>query len=365
MRRPRRGERSHGPTQSEDDGLAAMASRMQSAVRDNSSTEVFMNSDASSMPTRTIDGRVRSHRVRLGTLPSGMPATASPPAVIGLIGHPVSHSLLPCLQQAALNASGLPFRYEAWDTEPEELAATVASLRSGERKGATVCAPYNRVVGQLLDVVTDAAQAIGSVNTIARQHGRLVGYNTDVLGFTEALRIDARVDVRGLEVAVLGGCGSSAARAVVYGLLAAGAGRVWIHTADPRRTRALVEPIDHQDGRLALTTVSPSDSASPLRDCAVIVHATTLGMPGGPTQDWSYLEEEQIPRGIVVFDLAADPVPRTKLLAFAEARGCRTFGAETVLLRHAAVGIQLWTDRVVSVDVMHGALAHRRTAYVA
>jgi shikimate dehydrogenase len=293
-----------------------------------------------------------------GTLPAGMPSVRPVTnVVIGLIGHPVAHSLLPRLQQTAFDACGLPFRYEAWDTPPRELAATVESLRTGDRRGANVCAPYNKAVAPLLDAVSDAAQAVGAVNTIVRNCDRLVGYNTDVHGFTDALRLDALLDVRGREVAVLGSCGHSAARAVVYALLAAGAGRVWIHTRAPRLTRAVVRVLDREDGRLALTMVSPSDGASPLRDCAAIVHCTALGMPGGPTADRSYLEAAEIPRGIVVFDLAADPLTQTRLLALAEARGCRTFGAQAMLVRQAAVGFQLWTDRTASVDVMHAALA--------
>ena len=60
---------------------------------------------------------------------------------IALLGHPISHSISPMFQQAALDALGIDARYEAWDTTPEDLPATVERLRSGDFLGANVTVP--------------------------------------------------------------------------------------------------------------------------------------------------------------------------------------------------------------------------------
>lgn len=68
---------------------------------------------------------------------------------IVLLGHPVSHSLSPRFQQAALDALGIDARYEAWDTEPELLASTIERLRSGDVLGANVTVPHKVAAMQI------------------------------------------------------------------------------------------------------------------------------------------------------------------------------------------------------------------------
>ena len=272
--------------------------------------------------------------------------------VVGLIGHPVGHSVSPVFQQAAFDALRLPFRYEAWDTPPATLATTVGSLRSGERVGANVTVPHKEAVGALLDSVGDEARATGAVNTIVRRGARLEGYNTDIVGFADALREDGGFDVCGARAGVLGAGG--AARAVVYALLAGGAAQVWVHNRTPQRAEALVAALDPGDGRLAALTGDPGDRASPLRACDLLVNCTTLGMAHGPTAADAYLREEQIPPGAFVCDIVANPA-QPPLLARARARGCRTLGGLPMLVRQGAAAFTLWTGRSAPLDVMFAA----------
>ena len=95
---------------------------------------------------------------------------------VGLIGHPVGHSVSPVFQQAAFDALGLPFRYEAWDTPEADLPGRIASLRDDGFIGANVTVPHKQMVVALLDTVTADAAAVGAVNTIVRDGRRLAGH---------------------------------------------------------------------------------------------------------------------------------------------------------------------------------------------
>lgn len=280
--------------------------------------------------------------------------------VVGLIGSPVGHSISPAFQQAAFDHLGLAYRYEAWDTPAAELPAVINSLRSGERVGANVTIPHKEAVARLVDTLDGAAAALGAVNTITRDGaGRLTGHNTDVDGFSRALRDDGGFDVRGARVVVLGAGG--AARAVVYALAHDGAAEVLIHNRTPERAVALVRALAPGDARLTVLSGDTRASRDQIQSCDLIVHCTSLGMKGGPNPEACYLPAELIPAGAFVCDIVANPA-ETPLMTLARARGCRTLGGLPMLARQGARAFELWTGRDAPLDVMF-ATAYRAMGY--
>ena len=65
---------------------------------------------------------------------------------IGLIGYPIKYSISPDFQQAALDYYHLDIRYEAWETSPGKLEATIAKLREPQNLGANVTVPHKEAV---------------------------------------------------------------------------------------------------------------------------------------------------------------------------------------------------------------------------
>ncbi|MGD9890932.1 MAG: shikimate dehydrogenase [Dehalococcoidia bacterium] len=271
---------------------------------------------------------------------------------VGLIGHPVGHSVSPVFQQAGFDALGLPFRYEAWDTPEAALSARVASLRGEGHRGANVTVPHKQAVAPLLDEVSTEAATAGAVNTIVRDGGRLVGHNTDITGFLDALRHEGGFDVTGAGVCVLGAGG--AARAVVYALLRGGARRIALHNRTPARSEALVAALDSDGARLSVSAGSAGDA---VRQSDLIVNCTSLGMAGSAHAGDSPLAASEIPPAAFVYDIVANP-DVTPLLAAARARGCRTLGGLPMLVRQGAASFTLWTGRDAPLDVMFQAARH-------
>ena len=134
---------------------------------------------------------------------------------VGLIGHPLGHSLSPPMQDAAFAALGLPYRYELIDIPESALPDQVAALRGGDWLGCNVTVPYKTAIAPLLDELHGDAAALGAVNTVRVEAGRLAGYNTDVAGFAADLAAHLPAG------AVVLGAGGSA-RAVVWALVQQG-----------------------------------------------------------------------------------------------------------------------------------------------
>lgn len=151
-----------------------------------------------------------------------------------VLGWPVSHSKSPALHNAAFAAAQINAVYVAMAVAPLDLPNVVTGLRAISLLGASVTVPHKQAILPLCDELSDAAQAIGAVNTLAfRSDGKLVGHNTDGEGYVRAFEEATSQTVQGKRVLVLGGGG--AARAVAYGVRQAGASSVQIVVRSPTK----------------------------------------------------------------------------------------------------------------------------------
>ncbi len=210
---------------------------------------------------------------------------------VGLIGWPVEHSRSPAMHNAAFETLGLDWRYVLLPTPHDKLEAVVNRIRSGELSGANVTIPHKQAVMPFLDEIDPAAQVVGAVNTIVRRVDRLIGYNTDTLGFKRAL-LETGVIASDQPCAVLGTGGS--ARAVVYVLRELGA-RITVYARDVAKAGVL-----SSEAR-ALTGLTHIDPATQL-----IVNTTPVGMhPMVDASPWPV--EALFPAKAFVFDLIYNP----------------------------------------------------------
>jgi len=274
-----------------------------------------------------------------GALPPD-PRLGESSQVVYLIGHPVSHSLSPAMQNAAFAASGLPHRYEPRDVDPADLEAAVRSLRTDAVLGANVTVPHKERILSLLDAVAGDALRIGAVNTILREGTELLGENTDRGGFEAALR-DARIDVAGKRVLVLGAGG--AARAIVIALAASGA-RVDVANRTPDRARRLADAF-------GVGAVAWPDEAALAVD--VIVNATSAGLHGEDP-----LAGMALPAGAAIVDIVPTAA-ETPLARRAREAGNTVVDGLLMLLHQAAASFHLWTGRDAPLEAMRAALPRR------
>jgi shikimate dehydrogenase len=262
-----------------------------------------------------------------------------PRMTVGLVGWPVEHSRSPAMHNAAFAVLRLNWRYILLPTPPDQLAAVVARIRSGELQGANVTIPHKQAVMPYLDDVDPAARAVGAVNTIVRRDDRLIGYNTDTLGFKQAL-IETGLEVNDQPCAVLGAGGS--ARAVVYVLRELGA-HITVYARDVAKARAV-----HADSR-PLAALGEIDPATRL-----IVNTTPVGLsPNVDASPWP--ADVPFPSQALVFDLLNNP-PQTRLLKQAGQAGLRTVNGWQMLMYQGAAAFEKWTGIAPPVDVMKQAL---------
>ena len=266
---------------------------------------------------------------------------------LGIIGHPIGHSISPLFQQAALDAIGFDGAYQPWDVTPDGVGEFVAGLRAPGTLGINVTVPHKEAVIPFLDEVDDWASTAGAVNTIVNREGRLTGHNTDGIGFLRALREGAGFDPRGRDVLVLGAGGS--ARGVVYALARAGAARLAIANRTLERAERLAQI--SADSGVASEAVALSDAPAAAADVALIVNCTSMGMVHGPDETGTPLSAADIPATALVNDLVYNPL-ETPLLHEAAKAGATTLGGIQMLVYQGAASFEMWTGHDAPVAIM-------------
>jgi len=270
---------------------------------------------------------------------------------LGVIGHPLKKSLSPVFQQAALDHLNLGIRYEAWSTAPDGLRTRVIGLRAPTIVGANVTIPHKETIVEMLDEVDDLARAVGAVNTIVNDGGKLRGYNTDVEGAVEPLRTDASFDPAGKRVVVAGAGG--AARAMVVSLLRAKAASIVVINRTFLRATKLVEelqPLANGATLKALPDMYVSWTSAAM-GCDLVVNCTSAGSTGTGEESESPVPAEAIHAGALVYDINYRPF-ETTLMRTAKERGARVLGGLPMLIYQGAASFKLWTGRDAPVDVM-------------
>ncbi len=259
------------------------------------------------------------------------------------------------MHNAAFEILKLDYAYLAFDVVPQYLMEALQGIVALGIAGVNVTVPHKEAVIPLLDDLSSEARAIGAVNTIVNEGGKLSGHNTDLYGFVEMMKPLQRA-IEGEEVSVIGAGG--AARAVVYGLMTHFRPKV-IHLLNRslERANSLREFFAGSTGIGQIDVVDlymPSAEAV-LTQSTLIVNTTPLGM-APKIDDCPIREPGTLKKGQVLVDLVYNP-PDTKLLRLGKLSGATTVSGVEMLLHQGARSFELWTNKKMPVDAV------RRTLY--
>ena len=249
-----------------------------------------------------------------------------------IIGFPVAHSRSPLIHNYWLAQHGIDGSYDRMEVAPDAIEAFLADFAASGLIGANVTVPHKEAAFRAAVEHDPVALALGAVNTLWMDDGRLLGANTDVHGFLANLDAAEPEWDRALDEAVVLGAGG-AARAIVYGLLSRGAGRVTV----ANRTRARAEALQAQFGDRVLP-VDWRDMPGRLNGNRLLVNTTSLGMKGQPPLD---IDLSALSPDAVVTDAVYVPL-QTPLLAVAKARGLKTVDGLGMLLHQAVPSFERW-----------------------
>lgn len=259
-----------------------------------------------------------------------------------LIGYPLGHSLSTYIHNAGFKSLGINATYEILETPPDTLVDRIKFLKSNGFLGFNVTIPLKLPVTLFLDEIDASADIIGAVNTVVINQDRTMkGYNTDIIGFRNA--IPDEITLVGKVAGVLGTGG--AARAAITALAQSQVKQIKIYT---RNIPNCVELLNFLRKKFPYVEFNAFqiERIRDLSDINILVNTTPIGMQGRAA-DLTPVEENELrtlPPNAVVYDVIYNP-KKTKLLKLAQKWNYKTINGVDMFIHQALVAEQIWTGK--------------------
>lgn len=246
--------------------------------------------------------------------------------IYGLIGYPLGHSFSRDYFNKKFEAEGIDAEYVNFEIPTiNDFPSVIA--RNPNLSGLNVTIPYKEKVIVMLDGLDATAEAIGAVNVIKvlrnpqGEISKLIGFNSDAIGFMDSIRAMLRPEHK--KALVLGTGGAS--KAVAYGLRQLG-----VEPTMVSRTKA--------EGRFTYQGLSLNPEI--VTEHTVIVNTTPLGMyphvDECPDIPYDYVTPEHI-----CYDVLYNP-DTTLFMKKCAAQGASTKNGLEMLLMQAFAAWNIW-----------------------
>ncbi len=273
--------------------------------------------------------------------------------LLGIIGHPVEHSLSPVMQNAGIETLGVDYIYIPFPVKPENLATALHGFATIGVMGFNATIPHKQAVMPLLSEITTTAQLVGAVNTVWRTETGWKGTNTDVIGFLAPLKPLKR-PWNTIKPIILGNGG--AARAVVVGLAELGCREIAVVGRDPDKLGHFKQSWDNSELNASITVHSWDELSGMVSESQLIVNTTPMGM--FPQTENSPVDRhiwKKCPQNAIAYDLIYNPSP-TQFLKDAQQQGLTIIDGLDMLVYQGAAALEIWLQQPVPAEVMSQAL---------
>ncbi|GEK58774.1 shikimate dehydrogenase [Marinococcus halophilus] len=269
-----------------------------------------------------------------------------PKTLLGLIGHPLGHSLSPQMHNEQFRRLGLDGYYHLFDTPTEELQESVQALRQLGTAGFNITIPYKVSVMAYIDRVDSSAERIGAVNTVVRENEELVGYNTDGEGYLESLlAVRSLEQIKNANILVIGAGG--AARAVCYALSLRRPNNIIL----VNRTQEKAEQLkSHLEDIASIEVVPKEEAESRNSEYDILINTTSIGM--SPETDRSPWPLKNVKTSALCSDLIYNPW-ETRWLKEARKAGLDTLNGSGMFVNQGALAFKYWTGQEPDRKAMH------------
>lgn len=312
-----------------------------------------------------------------------------PSKIYGLIGYPVKHSLSPLMHNAAFKALGIPAEYRLFEIEPANLEGFLLDdikildtqgeeFHSQNIVGFNITIPHKVRASEILKksfplsfdklVQQDRyyVELSGAVNTVKREGGQTLYWNTDAAGFLKSLEDSEKgwglgFATKGKSALVIGSGG--AGRAVIAALSWKNMSmkKIYITDIDINALKATQEYFsglpEREDLLDRLDFISDKKIPEVIKKCQLLVNASPVGMKG---EDVSAVDKDLLHQDLGVYDVVYNRERETRLIRDAKSKELRTVNGLSMLLYQGADAFEIWTGRDAPIEVMRRALVSAR-----
>lgn len=261
----------------------------------------------------------------------------------GVIGNPVKHSFSPRMHSTAFQLLGINAVYLPFHIITEQLPNLLNAFTITGVQGFNITLPHKENIVPYLDLLSNDAEVLQSVNTVIKTETGWKGYNTDGSGFIRSLS-DADISIRGRKVLIVGAGG--AARSIAVALAREGVADMIILNRTSSKAESLATLLhDISSGISVKTGYTQGDHPD------IVINTTSVGMKGNqcPIPDEIVLDCDQI------IDIIYNP-SQTPLLKKAEERSIPYLNGLDMLLYQGVEAFEIWTGQTAPIAAMRESL---------
>jgi shikimate dehydrogenase len=250
-----------------------------------------------------------------------------------VIGNPINHSLSPRLHNYWFKENNIDAIYEKKQVKENDIKGIISEMRNGKIDGINVTVPFKKSVIPFLDELDNLAKKTQSVNTIYKDKNKIIGTNTDILGFeyslssTKFLSLKIKNEVKGKKILILGAGGVTSS--IIFALEKMEASIIMLSN----RTKEKAENLKKLFPQLEL--IKWGD----VKNFDIIINATSLGLKESDKIPINY---DQIGSGKLFYDVIYNP-RKTNFLLEAEKRGHQIKNGKMMFVYQAQEAFRRWT----------------------
>ena len=244
-----------------------------------------------------------------------------------VVGNPINHSLSPELHNHWIKQNHINAIYEKKKLNDNELEKLILDIKQKKINGANVTVPFKNSIIPYLDELSDEAKKTQSVNTIYLENRKVIGHNTDILGFETAIK-EINFSFNNKKIFILGAGG--VVPSIVYASIRMGACEIIISN----RTRSKAEKV--KDIFNNVQVVPWGD----IPNFNVIINATSLGLK---KDDKINLDFNKVGKNKLFYDLIYNP-GETNFLNTGKKLGNIFENGKLMFIYQAYLAFRLWHD---------------------
>jgi len=241
-----------------------------------------------------------------------------------VIGNPISHSLSPKLHNHWLKKNNIDAIYDKKKIDEKNLQSIISEVKEKKINGINVTVPFKKLVIPYLDKLSQEAEQTQSVNTIILNNDNLVGHNTDIAGFTKAIK-NLNFNIKGKKILILGAGG--VVPSIIFALNKMNVSKIIISN----RTKEKAEDLKSHFHNLKVLDWGD------INDFDVIINATSLGL----NKESINLDFSKFANNKLFYDVIYNP-EETNFLKEGKKLGNRTENGKLMFIYQAFEAFKLW-----------------------
>ncbi len=242
-----------------------------------------------------------------------------------VIGNPITHSLSPKLHNYWIKQNNIEAIYEKKKLNENELDNLILDVKERNISGVNVTVPFKNSVIPFLDELSDESNKTQSVNTIYLRDKKIIGHNTDIEGFENAIK-KINFDFKNKKIFILGAGG--VVPSIIYASMKMNSSEIFVSN----RTSKKAEKVKNIFNNIKLV------SWGEVPDFDVIINATSLGLN---QEDKINLDFTRIGKNKLFYDIIYNPA-ETNFLKNAKKLGNKCENGKLMFIYQAYSAFKLW-----------------------